>query len=102
MGKFGEPWKAEQTLNNEKTAWLYHGSGCTEMPIRKALRAEACVNACENMADPAAEIQRLREENAEMKRDMKAIALHLNGRSPGVASGVASKWLPKEAPNATL
>lgn len=66
MGHTPEPWRAEwqpgQTPNHTYTHCVMYGddSLCDTLTKADAERIVACVNACAGMADPAAEIQRLR------------------------------------------
>lgn len=52
---YGEPWPTRA------------GAGYCYLETDRYERAAACINACAGMTDPAAEIAKLREENARLR-----------------------------------
>ena len=66
-----EPW-------NRDTHKVYEGPDSDrEVPIEDYERAFPCVNACAGMADPAADITRLRAELAEAREAVRVLANNL-------------------------
>ena len=75
---FGEPWNWNDfiggTTNRDKQVVLW-GESTSGIPATK--RATACVNACAGMADPATEIQAMREATEEAERALSnALFIH--------------------------
>jgi hypothetical protein len=65
-GVFGEPWAAVEGQARSRCAdheWLISLSETGQQPVLqgRARRAEACVNACAGIEDPAAAVAMLRE-----------------------------------------
>ena len=88
---FGEPWR---DLPSDMSGYLLND--------QKFRRAVACVNACAGMADPAAEIAKLRrerdaarEKNAEVNKDVFALLQALS--SHDVTEGVLTIRTMREA-----
>lgn len=70
---YGEPWK----LRTEGSRNVIINPGATgadfDLPIHAA-RASSCVNACQGMTDPAAEIESMREAIKEAHTTLESIA----------------------------
>lgn len=66
---YGEPWKLHTDFAYDITVNGALAASFEELD--KANRAISCVNACAGMVDPAAEIQEMREELADIRQRLK-------------------------------
>ena len=71
---FGEPWAARHGTLGSTVVCGVHGEILVSGPKHESFaeRIVACFNACAGMADPQAEIDRLREHNALLRAECQA------------------------------